>query len=113
MGSSRPKIEMTSMPEMVALFNGSGGIASLLVGWAALYSGQTTFTDITILLSVVIGGITFNPGAFWRGEIVRSEFGGYSFGAQRFVNALILVALLACAVMFAKIRRWTLLTCTP
>ncbi len=30
------KVEMTSMPEMVALFNGSGGIASLLVGWAAL-----------------------------------------------------------------------------
>ena len=26
------KIAMTSMPEMVALFNGSGGIASLLVG---------------------------------------------------------------------------------
>ena len=30
------KVEMTSMPEMVALFNGSGGIASLMVGWAAL-----------------------------------------------------------------------------
>lgn len=28
------KVEMTSMPEMVALFNGSGGIASLMVGWA-------------------------------------------------------------------------------
>ena len=41
------KIAMTSMPEMVALFNGSGGIASLLVGWAALYSGETsTFTEV-------------------------------------------------------------------
>jgi len=37
------KVAMTSMPEMVALFNGSGGIASLLVGWAALYhTGNTT-----------------------------------------------------------------------
>jgi len=26
-------IAMTQMPEMVALFNGFGGIASLLVGW--------------------------------------------------------------------------------
>jgi NAD(P) transhydrogenase subunit beta len=43
------KVEMTSMPEMVALFNGSGGIASLMVGWAALYNmGNTTFTDVTI-----------------------------------------------------------------
>ena len=28
------KVAMTSMPQMVALFNGFGGIASLLVGWA-------------------------------------------------------------------------------
>ena len=28
------KVEMTGMPELVALFNGFGGIASLLVGWA-------------------------------------------------------------------------------
>ena len=48
------------MPEMVA-FNGSGGIASLMVGWAALYNvGNTTFTDVTILLSIVIGGMTFS-----------------------------------------------------
>ena len=98
------KIEMTSMPEMVALFNGSGGIASLLVGWAALYSGQTTtFTDITILLSVVIGGITFSGSILAWGklsEVMNSA--AIVFGAQRFVNALILVALLACAVMFCQ-----------
>ena len=29
-------VAMTAMPEMVALFNGFGGIASLLVGWVAL-----------------------------------------------------------------------------
>ena len=52
------KVAMTSMPEMVALFNGSGGIASLLVGWAALYNvGNTLFTDITIVLSIIIGGV--------------------------------------------------------
>ncbi|HUG10803.1 MAG TPA: NAD(P)(+) transhydrogenase (Re/Si-specific) subunit beta, partial [Opitutaceae bacterium] len=27
------KVKMTAMPEMVALFNGFGGLASLLVGW--------------------------------------------------------------------------------
>ena len=45
------KVAMTSMPEMVALFNGSGGIASLFVGWAALYNlDNSTFTYITIVL---------------------------------------------------------------
>ena len=33
-------VAMTAMPEMVALFNGSGGIASLLVGWAALFGAS-------------------------------------------------------------------------
>ena len=45
-------VEMTSMPEMVALFNGSGGIASLLVGWAALYNATGSvdgFTHFRIL----------------------------------------------------------------
>ena len=98
------KIQMTSMPEMVALFNGSGGIASLLVGWAALYSGQTTtFTDITILLSVVIGGMTFSGSILAWGklsEVMNSA--AIVFGAQRFVNALILLALIVCSVMFCQ-----------
>ncbi|MEM7017914.1 MAG: NAD(P)(+) transhydrogenase (Re/Si-specific) subunit beta, partial [Pseudomonadota bacterium] len=40
-------IAMTAMPEMVALFNGSGGLASLLVGWAALYQpdNNTSWVD--------------------------------------------------------------------
>ncbi|HAL41580.1 MAG TPA: NAD synthetase, partial [Gammaproteobacteria bacterium] len=64
------RVAMTSMPEMVALFNGSGGIASLLVGWAALYNaGNTTFTDITILLSIIIGGMTFSGSILAWGKL--------------------------------------------
>ncbi|HDR05906.1 MAG TPA: NAD(P)(+) transhydrogenase (Re/Si-specific) subunit beta [Candidatus Marinimicrobia bacterium] len=54
-------VKMTAMPEMVALFNGSGGIASLLVGWAVYQvgSGLGIGTMLPIFLSVLIGGITF------------------------------------------------------
>ncbi|MEM6301659.1 MAG: NAD(P)(+) transhydrogenase (Re/Si-specific) subunit beta, partial [Pseudomonadota bacterium] len=52
-------VQMTSMPEMVALFNGFGGMASLLVGAAALDSSAGTFTLVTIVLSILIGGVTF------------------------------------------------------
>jgi NAD(P) transhydrogenase subunit beta len=97
------RIAMTSMPEMVALFNGSGGIASLLVGWAALYNvGNTLFTIITILLSILIGAVTFSGSIVAWGklsEIMPSK--AIVFGAQRIVNALILVALIYCGVMFA------------
>ena len=55
------RVQMTSMPEMVAIFNGSGGIASLLVGWAALFnSGNTLLTNITVVISIVVGGMTFS-----------------------------------------------------
>ena len=96
------KVAMTAMPEMVALFNGSGGVASLLVGWAALYNtGNTAFTYITILLSVLIGGVTFSGSIIAWGklsEVMTSR--ALVFGAQRAVNALILIALIACGVLF-------------
>ncbi|MDP6376062.1 MAG: NAD(P)(+) transhydrogenase (Re/Si-specific) subunit beta [Pseudomonadales bacterium] len=96
------KVVMTSMPEMVALFNGSGGVASLLVGWAALYKvGNTSFTDVTILLSILIGGVTFSGSVVAWGklaEVMTSR--AIVFGAQRLVNALVLVALVACGVLF-------------
>ena len=43
-------VAMTSMPEMVALFNGLGGAASLLVGWSALSPDSSTITLVTIVL---------------------------------------------------------------
>ena len=49
-------VAMTSMPEMVALFNGSGGTASLFVGWGTLYGGEIeTFTAFTVVLAILIG----------------------------------------------------------
>ncbi len=96
------RVAMTSMPEMVALFNGSGGIASLLVGWAALYSMEvSTFTAFTIVLSILIGGVTFSGSLIAWGklsEVMNSR--AIVFGAQRIVNALILLGLIVCGVLF-------------
>jgi NAD(P) transhydrogenase subunit beta len=95
-------IAMTSMPEMVALFNGSGGIASLLVGWAALYNlGNTTFTVVTIFLSILIGGVTFSGSLIAWGklsEVMASR--AIVFGGQRIVNGALLIALLTAGVLF-------------
>jgi NAD(P) transhydrogenase subunit beta len=95
-------IAMTSMPEMVALFNGSGGIASLLVGWAALYNvGNTTFTVVTIFLSILIGGVTFSGSLIAWGklsEVMASR--AIVFGGQRIVNGALLIALITAGVLF-------------
>ena len=67
------KVEMTAMPEMVALFNGFGGAASGLVPLAVYWQDyvsregpsatvaevMSTGEAITIILSVLIGAITF------------------------------------------------------
>ena len=55
-------VKMTSMPELVALFNGFGGIASLLVGSAEyLGTGSLGLISLTaIFLTLIIGGVTFS-----------------------------------------------------
>ncbi len=56
------KIQMTAMPQMVALLNGFGGGASVLVAWAALVdvSGQPSLQFlIATAASGLIGAVTF------------------------------------------------------
>ena len=95
-------VGMTSMPEMVALFNGSGGAASLLVGWATLYGGGIeTFTAVTILLAILIGGLTFTGSiiAYAKlSEVMNSA--AIVFKGQRFVNSLVLAGIVYAAYMF-------------
>ena len=56
------KAPMTAMPQVVALFNGCGGMASLLVALAAaaLPSATGALATISIVVSVLVGGITFS-----------------------------------------------------
>ncbi|HEY9910126.1 MAG TPA: NAD(P)(+) transhydrogenase (Re/Si-specific) subunit beta [Thermosynechococcaceae cyanobacterium] len=59
------RVEMTAMPQMVGLLNGFGGAASALVAigefWRVMQGTDAIPLDetITIILSVLIGGITF------------------------------------------------------
>ncbi|MBM4206082.1 MAG: NAD(P)(+) transhydrogenase (Re/Si-specific) subunit beta, partial [Gammaproteobacteria bacterium] len=95
------KVEMTKMPEMVAAFNGSGGLSSLLVGWAAMYEPvNTTFIYSTIALSVLIGGVTFTGSILAWLKLAETISGKpVVFGAQRIVNALVLLGIVVCSVM--------------
>ena len=96
-------VAMTSMPEMVALFNGFGGIASLLVGWAALYGmDASTFQMVTIVLSILIGGITFTGSLIAYGKLSERMPGRpLVFAGQRFFNIALIIAIIACSVLFA------------
>jgi NAD(P) transhydrogenase subunit beta len=98
------KVEMTSMPEMVALFNGFGGIASLLLAWGEYHqSGDlTTFIAVVTFLSAFIGGITFSGSmvAFGKlSETITSK--AIVFKGQHIVNGAILLAALGSGAVFS------------
>ena len=99
------KVEMTSMPEMVALFNGFGGLASLFVGWSALMATASpeVFFLVTVFLSILIGGLTFTGSLLAYGKLSERISGRpFVYAGQRIVNGGILLAVLACAVLFIQ-----------
>ncbi len=97
-------VAMTGMPEMVALFNGSGGIASLLVGWSALYtSSATTFVGFTVLLSIVIGGVTFTGSLIAWGKLSeKMPSKAIVFDKQRLVNGILIGTIVLLGIMFCR-----------
>lgn len=103
-------VKMTSMPEMVGLFNGFGGLASMLVGWAEYHKwvvlGQTperpVFMAIAIFLTLLIGAVTFSGSmvAFLKlAEWITGK--PILFRGQQVVNGALLLALLVGGVLFA------------
>ena len=94
------KVKMTSMPEMVAVFNGFGGIASLLVG-SAYVSGTLNNPAFlgAIFLTVLIGGVTFTGSIIAYGKLSEVISGKpYLYKGQQFVNSLLLIAILLVGV---------------
>ena len=96
------KVEMTQMPQMVAIFNGLGGGASALVAAAEFLStGNTaTFTVSTIVISVFIGTLTLS-GSFIAFGKLQGFISGQPivFPGQQIVNGILGVALLVAGIM--------------
>ncbi|MBU0679530.1 MAG: NAD(P)(+) transhydrogenase (Re/Si-specific) subunit beta [Verrucomicrobia bacterium] len=98
-------VKMTAMPEMVGLFNGFGGLASLLVGWAEYHGGRASldlFTVIAIFCTIVIGGVTFSGSLIAYAKLAEKLDGKpVLFKGQQVLNGAILVGLVLGAVLFA------------
>ena len=96
------KIEMTSMPELVALFNGFGGIASVLVAGAVLtestLNGGVPFVQISVATAAsgLIGAVTF-----WGSLVAFGKLKGLInenavlFSGQQVINAALAILALA------------------
>jgi len=95
------QIEMTSMPQLVALFNGFGGAASLLVATAEFYRGGVfpIFIFYTIALSVLIGSVTFS-GSFIAFLKLQGIMKGapIQFKGQHAFNGLLVVLVITSSI---------------
>ena len=97
-------VKMTSMPQMVAILNGFGGLASLLVGWENYHSlpESNLFITVAIILTVLIGGVAFSGSVIAYGKLSGRLSGKPTFFfSQKIVNATIIVAILISGAVFS------------
>ena len=101
------RIQMTDMPQMVALLNGFGGAASVLVAGAEV-SSRISANDIpegivppALVASVLIGGVTLTGSLIAFAKLQELMRGApIQYPAQQYINALIaLVTLGACVLL--------------
>jgi len=103
------KVKMTGMPELVALFNGFGGLASALVAFSsfyALYQKPAGYEyelvhDTSTAIAVFIGLITFSGSMLAWGKLSEKITGrAIVFKGQKFINLLLLLAAVAAMVIY-------------
>ncbi len=100
------RVEMTQMPQLVAIFNGFGGGASALVASSEFLKNSEATIDpsifliVSIVLSVLVGTLTFT-GSFiafgkLQGLITTKPV---TFKGQQFLNGLLAIILFLSAYM--------------
>ena len=109
-------VKMTAMPEMVGLFNGFGGLASLLVAWAEFHKwhvmgwegpegyyatlgvgapDSTIFTAFAIAFTALVGAMTFSGSLVAYLKLAEKITGKpILFKGQQMVNGLIIAVAL-------------------
>jgi len=99
-------VQMTAMPQMVALFNGMGGATAALVSVAEFLRLSTGVQTIgvgestSIVLGTAIGAISFTGSIIAFGKLQELLPGKpLQFPMQRLINALILIAVLALGIL--------------
>jgi len=109
------KIALTSMPELVSLLNGIGGLASLAVAFAMVVGGSlATYIVVILLIAIAIGGVTFTGSLVaWAklsgklGNIIQTK--AMVFKGQAIANSLLVLAIILFAVGISFVPQMTFL----
>lgn len=104
------KVAMTAMPEMVALFNGFGGIASLLVAWAEYqsYVSDKTLASTApaqlgiVMFTILVGAVTFTGSMIaWAKLSEKMASKPIQFSGQKIVNFTLIASIVGGIAAFS------------
>ena len=100
-------VKMTAMPQMVAMFNGFGGLASGVVVFAVVLGGDRGVGDestlaVTAGISTLIGWITFTGSIIAFAKLQEFVISGkpLTFPMQKIANFVVLAACVAMIVIW-------------
>jgi len=103
------RVQMTQMPQMVALYNGVGGGAVALIAWSELRHGISLGGEIPldelipVLFSAVVGSVSF-----WGSNIAFAKLQDLiptrplAVPGQQVINALLLIGIVVACVLIAS-----------
>ncbi|MDQ3862241.1 MAG: NAD(P)(+) transhydrogenase (Re/Si-specific) subunit beta, partial [Actinomycetota bacterium] len=100
------RVRMTAMPQMGAAFNGVGGATAALVALSEFYQAEalgtqseTVVASLAVLLSVVIGTVSFAGSIIAFAKLQELALtGSVTFPLQQAVNAIIALGIVLLAV---------------
>jgi proton-translocating NAD(P)+ transhydrogenase subunit beta len=102
------RVQMTEMPQMVALYNGVGGGAVALIAWSEIRHGISLGHEIPldelipVLFAAVVGSVSF-----WGSNIAFAKLQDLiptrplAVPAQQAINALLLIGIVVACVLIA------------
>ena len=115
------RVQMTQMPELVAILHSLVGLAAVLVGFATFLGGdahavahaaelseaekaaEQTIHDIEIYLGILIGAVTFSGSIIAFGKL-SGKIGGQPLllPARHFLNLILLIVSIVLCVLFVQ-----------
>src|SRR5881397_3323669 len=102
------RVQMTAMPQMVALYNGVGGGAVALIAWSEIRHGISLGEDFSLdtLIPIIFAGV-IGSVSFWGSNIAFAKLQDLiptrplAVPGQQVINAVLLIGILAACVDIA------------
>ncbi len=97
------KVEMTAMPQLVAILHSFVGLAAVLVGFGSYHEGADTVHLIEVFVGVFIGAITFTGSIIAWGKLdgkIRSK--PLLYPGRHAVNIIFVLISVVLGVLFVQ-----------